>query len=189
MWIDASLGIEVFGPGSNGVEADGADDGMGEATSTGAASAQRSPRATPGSSSKRSNRRLTCDRLREVARLDELRRHHYGLTGIGFAISLNSNNSVYVLEAGTPLFVEGPIGLPYTPGERFRVQVTDNNDNTNTATVRYYRLAPGCMDGTVCAKDLLYTSTTTAHYPLRVDAIFREVDATLEDVTIVRIKQ
>ena len=109
-----------------------------------------------------------------------------GLTGIGYALSLNNDNNIYVLEQGTPLFAFA-VNDTYTPTQRFRVEFTDNNDDT--ATIRYYRLAGACVDGTACAKDLLYTSTTTPHYPLRVDAIFREVNATLQNVTIVRIQQ
>ena len=111
----------------------------------------------------------------------------YGLSGIGFAISLNNTNGVYVLEAGTPLVVQGPFGDPYTAGERFRVRATDNHDGT--ATITYSRLTADCDDGTVCAEDVFFTHVgPSPSYPLRVDAIFREQNATLDDVTLVRIK-
>jgi hypothetical protein len=124
--------------------------------------------------------RESCDKITDCPDQD------HTLGGIGFTISLNNNNGVYVLEQGTPLGVQGPFGLPYTPGERFRVRATDKHNGT--AEISYYRVAPGCVDGTPCAAELLYTSSTVATYPLRVDAIFREKDATLENVTIVRIK-
>ena len=112
----------------------------------------------------------------------------HGLTGIGFAISLNSNNNVYVLESGNPVVVEGPFGAPYSPGERFRVRATANSDG-KTATITYARLA-NCKDD-VCASEFVFWTSKAAKpsYPLRVDAIFREENATLENVTIVRIKK
>ena len=111
----------------------------------------------------------------------------FGLGGIGFTISLNNDTSVYVLEAGSPLVVQGPFGDPYIPGERFRVRATDNHDGT--ATISYSRLAGGCVAGTVCTEDVFFTHVgASPNYPLRVDATFREVDASLGNVTLVRIK-
>jgi hypothetical protein len=110
----------------------------------------------------------------------------YGLGGIGFALSLNSDNKVYVLEAGSPLVVV-ETGFTYTPSDRFRVRVTDQNNGT--AVVSYTKVASGCLDGNVCAETPLYTSATAASYPLRIDVTFREVGASLDKVTVVRIKQ
>jgi hypothetical protein len=112
------------------------------------------------------------------------------LDNIGFAISLNNDNNVYVVEkkTGLPLELFGPLGDPYTPGERFRVRATDNHDGT--ATITYHRLDPGCKAGTPCTGTVIHTHTGThPSYPLRVDATFREENGTLANVTIVRIKQ
>ena len=102
------------------------------------------------------------------------------LNGIGFAISLNTDGQVYVLEiiAGV-LEIQGPFGT-YTSGERYRVHVTDRHDGTTTIT--YSRIVLGV--------DTQFAETTLDHprYPLRVDAIFREQGAILSNVNIVRIK-
>ena len=108
------------------------------------------------------------------------------LDDIGFAISLNSDGQVYVIESGTPLAVFGPFGDPYTAAERFRVKIKDNHDNT--ATISYVRLTGPCTPGTACVEDEFHTSNGPApQYPLRINASFREVDATIANVTMVRI--
>lgn len=112
------------------------------------------------------------------------------LDDIGFAISLNSDGQVYVVESGPPFEVFGPFGDPYTVGERFRVHFKHNFDGT--ATISYSRVSGQCDPGTVCVDVEFYTHDINdgpgPQYPLRVDASFREQGATLANVTLVRIK-
>jgi hypothetical protein len=110
------------------------------------------------------------------------------IDAIGFAISLNFDDQVYVIETvpGPALNVLGPFGT-YTPGERFRVKIVNNHDGT--ATISYVRIMGACPDGTVCTEVPLATSTATPVYPLRVDTSFREQNASLTNVTLVRIQQ
>ena len=55
--------------------------------------------------------------------------------------------------------------------------------------VTYSKLTGPCNPGTPCSQDVFYTHMgAAATYPLRVDASFREVHATLTNVTIVRIQ-
>jgi hypothetical protein len=109
------------------------------------------------------------------------------LTDIQYGISLNLDGNVYVIESGA--FVPGPdinnsFG-PYTAGERYRVAFTDHQDGT--ATVSYYRVNGPCAVGTACNVTLL-ASHAGATYPLRVDASFRQQNATVTNVTLVRIQ-
>jgi len=62
----------------------------------------------------------------------------------------------------------------------------DNHDGT--ATISYSRFH-ACTPGPLCTEDVFYTSLQTPNYPLRVDASFREQNATLTNVTLVRIQQ
>jgi hypothetical protein len=101
---------------------------------------------------------------------------------VGFAIDLNSDSQVYVLEPGaTPGTFDVISGLgPYSVDERYRVRITDNHNGT--ATISYERKV-----GSSFAE--FYKSTTKfPQYPLRVDTTFREQGAIIADVTIVRIK-
>jgi hypothetical protein len=106
-----------------------------------------------------------------------------GISTVGFAIDLNSDGMVYVLEpdatAPDGIAVDGPFGS-YTVGERYRVRIKHNVDGT--ATISYHRLLGG-VEQTAFA-----TTTSTPSYPLRVDTTFREQGAKISDVTIVRIK-
>ena len=189
VWIDTSPGVETFGAGTNGLRRIAPATGVGDADfNEGGASAQTITRgdgwvefdAGENGVSHIVGLRESCADPMNCEDDD------YGLTGIGHALSLNNDNNIYVLEQGTPLFVHAVLDS-YTDTQRFRVEFTDNNNDT--ATITYYRLTGPCADGTVCAKEHLYTSTTTPHYPLRVDAIFREQNASVDNVTIVRIKQ
>jgi hypothetical protein len=102
------------------------------------------------------------------------------LDNIGFAIALNTGGQVFVFEViNGVLTTQGPFGT-YTTGERYRVRVTDDHDGK--ATISYSRIVAGV--------DTKFHETTLAHpqYPLRVDTSFREKDAIISDVTIVRIK-
>ena len=106
-----------------------------------------------------------------------------GITDINFAISLNLDGNVYVLESGAVIASFGA----YTAGERFRVTLTDKFDSRGTIT--YSRIIGSCTPGTPCPETVLFTHTSgPATYPLRVDASFRESGATLTDVRLVRIQ-
>jgi hypothetical protein len=191
VWIDASPGVLIFGADNNSLQRTASTTGPGEADfNEGAGSAQTIDEgdawvefeAGQIDVSHAIGLRESCADPASCPDTD------FGLTGIGFAISLNNDNNVYVIEGATPLVVQGPFGNPYTPGERFRVRATDNHDGT--ATIAYSRVVPGCMPGTVCTEDVFYTHAgASPSYPLRVDATFREVDASLDNVTLVRIKQ
>ena len=107
---------------------------------------------------------------------------------VQFGISLNLDGRVYVIESG--VFVLGPdvnnsFGT-YAAGERFRVVVTDNNDGT--ATVSYFRVTGSCSPGTPCPTAFLVSHIGPASYPFRVDASFRQQNATVANATLVRIQ-
>jgi len=110
------------------------------------------------------------------------------LADISFAISLNLDGRVYVLESGTLVpgpDVNGSFGT-YAAGDRFRVTLKDHSDGT--ADVVYSRLVGPCNPGSVCPDVPFYTHLSSpARYPLRVDTSFREQGATLENATLVRI--
>ena len=186
VWVDPSAGVDVFGADNNSIKRTAPatvpadfNEGAGSAQTITTGDGWVEFEAGQNGVSHVIGLRASC------ADPGNCPDNDYGLTGIGFAISLNANNGVYVLEGGTPLVVEGPFGAPYTPGERFRVRATANSDGT-TATISYTRLA-NCKDG-VCSESLFWTSQAPhPSYPLRVDATFREENATLENVTIVRI--
>jgi len=103
-----------------------------------------------------------------------------GVNNIGFAIDLNTDSQVFVFEGVNGVLTgQGPFGT-YTPGERYRVNVTSNHDGT--ATITYSRKV-----GSVFTQ---FAETTLAHpqYPLRVDTSFREKGATIGNAAIVRIQ-
>jgi hypothetical protein len=108
-----------------------------------------------------------------------------GLADIEFALSLNVDGNVYVLESGA-VTINGPIE-PYTAGQRFRIRITDNHNGT--AAISYTRLDGPCMPATICNETTIATQTEpSASYPFRINASFREPGATLANVTLVRIK-
>ena len=113
------------------------------------------------------------------------------LADITFAISLNKDGQVYVIEKGV-LLTNGPdingSFRKYDKGERYRVSLRQSSDGSKTAIVTYSRLAAVCVPGNPCQEDVFYTSSALGHYPLRVDTSFREVNATLSKVTVVRIQ-
>jgi hypothetical protein len=108
--------------------------------------------------------------------------------GINFAIDLNLDGRYYIIENG--VVIPGPdvntsFGT-YTAGDRFRVTLHDHSDGT--ADVAYSKLIGACTPKTVCAQTVFRTVTgSPARYPLRADTSFREVGATLTNVTLVRI--
>ena len=110
------------------------------------------------------------------------------LADIDFAISLNLDGRYFVLEHGALVpgpDVGGSFGT-YSAADRFRVTLHDHSDGT--ADVAYSKLIGACMPRTPCAETVFRTVTgSPAHYPLRADASFREVGATLTNVTLVRI--
>ena len=111
-----------------------------------------------------------------------------GWQDIDFGLSLNADGRVYILESGSlvmGLDLNGSFGT-YAAGERFRVRVVDDSDGM--ATVRYTRIVGSCVPGKLCNESLVYQHVTPeAAYPVRVAAAFREQNATLATVNIVRM--
>jgi hypothetical protein len=116
-----------------------------------------------------------------------------GITTINFAISLNFDGRFYVVENGN--LVPGPdvnqsYGT-YVAGDRFRLKLKRNLDGT--ATVSYFTISGACIPGNLC-NEVPFPAPVPPHvgpaaaYPLRVDASFREPNATLANVNIVRIQ-
>ena len=114
------------------------------------------------------------------------------LQDIGFALVLRGDGNVYIFEGGTKVDGPGPNGsfTTYNAGDRFRVRVTDNNDDLpHTATITYTKLTAPCTPGTVCAEVQIGSQTASSpSYPLRVDASLRDEGVTLTNVTLVRIR-
>ena len=110
---------------------------------------------------------------------------------IRYGISLNKDGFFYLIENGQ--FVQNGPGFngswgQYLAGDRFRVNVKDNSDTNQTATISYSRIVGSCSISGPCPEVVFYTSQIgPGHYPLRVDTSFREQGATLSDIRIVRI--
>ena len=109
------------------------------------------------------------------------------LDDIGFAIDLNHLAEVYVIETSPSFITPGPFGNNYTVGERFRIHITDNNDQAHTATISYSRINGPCDDGSPCDEPPFRTSPVHPRYPLRVDTSFRDPSGFVS-INIVRIK-
>ena len=109
------------------------------------------------------------------------------LSDIGFSIILNTDGFVYVIESDPQVTVIGPFGQ-YTAGERYRIHISDNTDGT--ATISYSRVIGSCTPGTPCNETTLSQQQAVAKpkYPLRIDASFREQNATVANVTVMRIQ-
>jgi hypothetical protein len=107
---------------------------------------------------------------------------------VHFGLNLNFDGRVYVVEGGSLVPGTGEFGsvATYSAGTRFRVAVTDVGDKK--ATVTYYKVDGPCTPGTPCATIPLYTHDGLADYPLRVDASFSMQNATVTNVTLVRIQ-
>src|SRR5262249_24179990 len=112
-----------------------------------------------------------------------------GIGDINFAINLSRDGRFYVLEGGGLIAgpdINGSFGT-YAAGQRFRVKLKDNLDGT--ARVTYSRVNGPCVPGNPCPDTSFYTHTgSPAVYLVRVDTSFREQNATLSNVTIVRIQ-
>jgi hypothetical protein len=117
------------------------------------------------------------------------------LADVDFALSLNWDNSVYILEdkVDQPDDIIGPLDT-YEPGVRFRIRIKDNNNGT--ATLSAARITGPCttptpeMPGTKCPEVQIGAQTKPSlSYPLRIHASFREDDATISNVKLVRIKE
>jgi hypothetical protein len=106
-------------------------------------------------------------------------------TDLGIALLFNETGEVYIFDAATVLF-GGPYGT-YTPGERYRLKVKDNNDGN--ATISFSRLTAPCTEGTVCAEDEFGPNVATLPYPLRLDVSIRGQNAGLSKATMVYIHQ
>ena len=99
-----------------------------------------------------------------------------------FGILLLDNAGILVVENGPAV---GTFGN-YAAGDKFRVKLRDNFDGT--ATVSYARVTGPCVDGSPCNETVFYTSSNTATYPVRVDAMFRETGGTVTEARIARIR-
>ena len=111
-----------------------------------------------------------------------------GFTTIGFGIVLNNDGRYYIVENGNSPSgpdLNGSFGT-YSAGERFRVSIRSNGNNTGVVT--YSRIIGACTPGAPCNQVVFYTSPVTASYPLRVDASIREGGGSLVNVRLVRIK-
>lgn len=112
------------------------------------------------------------------------------LKNMPLLLSLNSfNNDVNVVGVdanGVASVVAGPYS-PYAVGERFRIYVEDHHDGT--ADLSFSRLNAPCVPGTLCSENKFYLHPvgTGPKYPLRLDVAFREANASLKNVTIMRI--
>ena len=73
----------------------------------------------------------------------------------------------------------------YTAGQRFRVRIKQTVDGKVTA--RYTRIVGTCLPGKPCNESVFPHDGPPAPYSLRVAAAFREQNATLANVSIVRI--
>ena len=192
-WIDDS-GVEFFGANGNGIRRNAATTGPSENDfNAGAASAQTVAfgdawvefAAGENDRSHVIGFRESCADPANCPDTDP------GIFDVGFAISLNADNRVYVIEAkqGSMFLVHGPFGDPYTPNERFRIRLTDKHDGK--AEVSFSRIAAGCFaEGAICTESPFYTyGGANPSYPFRVDTTFREAGGSLDNVTVVRIKQ
>ncbi len=111
-------------------------------------------------------------------------------TGVGFGIVLYNDGRVYVARHAVLIPGPGPTQNfgSYAAGDRFRVTAKDNNDASGTATITFSRIQGACTPGSLCNEQLITTSSTSARYPFRVDATMIELNATLTDVRVVRIR-
>lgn len=100
------------------------------------------------------------------------------LGDIPLALSLNFDGPVYVLVNGEAVAQFDP----YELGERFRIYVTDHHDDT--ADISFSR---SCEPNLPCPAFYTHPLGAGFSYPLRVDATFREPNASLANVTIMRI--
>jgi hypothetical protein len=111
------------------------------------------------------------------------------IADIDFAINLNIDGRFYILENGN-LVNGGDINNSwgtYMAHQRFRVTVKDKHDGTYD--LGYSFITGMCIPGNPCNETIFHTHNVTATYPLRVDTSFRELNAELANVTIVRIQQ
>jgi hypothetical protein len=122
--------------------------------------------------------RTSCDNITDCPDEDGT------LADIPLGLSLNVSGGVFVIENGDVL--AGPFP-DYATGERFRIHVTDHNDGT--ADISFSRLPAPCTPNMPCTETLFYSHPvgTGPGYPLRLDATFREANASVKNVTIMRI--
>lgn len=101
----------------------------------------------------------------------------------GIGIDLAGDSQIYGVENGT---FPGPFGA-YVVGDRYRVKISDNHDGK--ATISIAHVTGVCQAGTTnCTEDPpLWQSAVTVAYPIRIDASIRDENATLTNVTVMRI--
>ena len=101
---------------------------------------------------------------------------------IGFGILLTELGETFVVENGPAVSSFGA----YEPGQKFRIKLEDRFNGT--AAVHYARVVGPCTDGALCNENVFYTSENFVTYPVRVDAMFRDLGATLTEARLVRIR-
>jgi len=108
------------------------------------------------------------------------------LQDVPFALVLNQDSTLAIHQFGVP--VAENLGS-YTPGQRFRVKVTQNDDGSDTATLSAAQL--DCPPQSTCVetKQLGPSSTTSPHYKLWVDASLMDQGPILGSVTMVSIQR
>ncbi len=128
-----------------------------------------------------------------------------GVANINFAIDLFWDGCFYIFESGTPIVPTKPepsapgcklanaVGS-YTTGDKFRIVVEGELDGTSTAKITYEHIPqsyPCDPDNGQRLCDVMWkqTSMTTAQYPLRFDSAFRELNASIANVRLVRDRQ
>jgi hypothetical protein len=106
------------------------------------------------------------------------------LADVGFALGLNFDQNVYVIEDGGSRIV-GPL-MGYVAGDRFRITLTNRFDSPRKIT--YSRIPADCTPGRHCLEMPFREQTVgPSSYPVRVAALFRDFGATFRDVHIVFI--
>jgi len=108
------------------------------------------------------------------------------LNDIGFAIILNTDQHFYTIESNPTVSNSLAFGT-YVAHQRFRLHVKDQHDGT--ASISYSVVTGPCVPGTPCNEMFFgQQKAPNPKYPLRIDASFREINGTLANVTLMRIK-
>ena len=110
------------------------------------------------------------------------------LNTIGWGLMLSEDGYPHVVESKNGLDIGGPQGNPYKIGERYRVRAMDNHDGTARIEMdRFESCDPAPLNPVNCTYTQLWISSIPAIYPLRVDTSMRDENATLSNVTLMRI--
>ncbi len=124
------------------------------------------------------------------------------LANLDFAIDL-FKGCFYIYENGNPVVptmpeptaptcsVANAVGT-YKAGDQFRIVVEGEGDGTKTAKISFEHFPAGltCVEGQgLCLPISTQDGGKTASYPLRFDSAFRELNASIANVRIVRNQQ